>query len=61
MILSPTKKEMKYLLDNEKTGKKGLSMTAACNNAGACRIRVSRKLRRIRNGLPYNGTGDILC
>ena len=56
-ILSPTKKVMKYLLENEKNGRKGLSMTAACNIAGACRIRVSRKLRRIRNGLPYDGIG----
>ena len=32
-ILSPTKKVMKYLLDNEKNGRKGLSMTRACSIA----------------------------
>ena len=58
-ILSPTKKVMKYLLDNEKNGRKGLSMTRACSIAGACRTRVSRKLKRIRNGFSYDGNGRI--
>ena len=51
VLLSPTK----YILDNEKQGVKGLSASAACRVAGACRVRLKRKLNRIRNGLPYDG------
>ena len=34
-------------------------MTRACSIAGACRTRVSRKLKRIRNGFSYHGNGRI--
>ena len=53
VLLSPTK----YILDNEKQGVKGLSASAACRVAGACRVRLKRKLNRIRNGLPYDRVG----